>query len=61
MKIFIRIIALALILVGICSFWEFTDVVMYGESQHSLTDFIAAIFMAWWLDSKIWEDKQCKS
>lgn len=51
---FMRMIVFSLIFVGICTFWEAADISMYGESQHSLMDFIAAIFMAIWLDKKIW-------
>ena len=55
-KSFIRMIVYMLIFAGICAFWEAADVSMYGESQHSLMDFIAAIFMASWLDRKVWGD-----
>ncbi len=53
---FIRFIVYMLILFGICAVWEAADVSMYGESQHSLMDSIAAIFMAISLDRKIWGD-----
>ena len=55
-KSFIRMIAYILIFAGICSVWEIADVSMYGESQHSLMDLIAAVFMASWLDWKVWGD-----
>ena len=43
-----------LILVGISSIWEFTDVAIYGESQRSVVDALAAVFMTDWIHSKIW-------
>lgn len=43
-----------LILQGISSIWEFLDVAMYGESQRSAVDALAAIFMTDWIHSKIW-------
>lgn len=53
-KSFLRMIVYILIFAGICVIWECADVSMYGESQHSLMDLIAAFFMANWLDTKIW-------
>ena len=53
---FIRFIVYMLIFFGICAVWEAADVSLYGESQHSLMDLIAAIFMAISLDRKIWGD-----
>lgn len=54
MKWVIRFIVYVLILVGICTTWETVDVAMYGYSQHSLMDAIAATIMALCLDTKIW-------
>ena len=53
---FNRFIVYMLIFCGICAVWEAADVSMYGESQHSLMDLIAATFMANSLDKKIWGD-----
>lgn len=50
----IRFVAYVLILVGICTIWEFADIAMYGESQHSVADAIAAVIMTNCLDTKIW-------
>jgi hypothetical protein len=47
-----------LILQGISSLWKFADVAIYGESQRSAVDAIAAVFMTDWLDSKIWGKRQ---
>jgi hypothetical protein len=55
-KSFIRMVIYILIFVGICAIWEVADVSMYGESQHSIMDLIAALFMANCLDEKIWGD-----
>lgn len=55
-KSFIRLIVYMLIFFGICDVWEAADVSMYGESQHSLMDLFAAVFMAIRLDRKIWGD-----
>lgn len=42
-----------LILQGISSLWTFTDVAMFGESQKSAVDAIAAMFMTDWIHSKV--------
>ena len=34
-----------LILEGMSSVWEFIDIVSYGESQRSIADLVAAIFI----------------
>lgn len=54
MKWVIRFLAYVLILVGICTIWEIADVAMYGNSQHSAADAIAAVIIANCLDTKIW-------
>lgn len=58
MKIFTRLITWVFILCGICELWDFTEVCLYGTSQTSIVDTIAAYAFAWWLDTKIWEDKK---
>lgn len=50
----LRFLVWLLILQGISSVWEFTDVAMYGESQRSAVDALAAVFMTNWLDNRIW-------
>lgn len=55
MKIFIRIISIVLILEGVCELWRFTEECLYGFSQSSIVDAIAAYAFTWWLDNKIWE------
>lgn len=50
----IRFVAYVLILVGICTIWEMADIAMYGESQHSVADAIAAAIMTNCLVTKIW-------
>jgi hypothetical protein len=56
MRMFIRIISTAFMLIGICSFWHFTEECFYGFSQSSIVDSIVAIAITFWLDHKIWEE-----
>ena len=49
-----------LILEGISSIWRFTDVAIYGESQRSAVDALAAMFMTDWIYSKIWRAEDGK-
>lgn len=58
MKIFIRFISMILILTGVCELWDFVEQALYGFSQVSIVDTIAAYTFTWWLDTKIWEDKR---
>lgn len=58
MKTVIRIIVCFLIIAGISSLWEFIDVATYGYSQRSAADAMAAAFMTFWLDTKIWEGRK---
>ena len=51
----IRFVTNILILVGICAIWEMADVAMYGYSQYSVADCIAAVLITKCLDTKIWE------
>ena len=51
---FLQFAVFMLILQGISSIWEFIDVAMYGETQRSAADAIAAVFMTDWIASKIW-------
>lgn len=53
-QIVLRLVVFSLILEGISSIWRFVDVAMFGESQRSAVDALAAVFMANWLDNKIW-------
>jgi hypothetical protein len=50
----IQVVVWLLIFQGIASIWEYTDILVYGESQRSAVDAIAAIFMTEWLHNKIW-------
>lgn len=52
----LRIVVWVLVLEGISSIWEFVDVAMFGESQRSAVDALAAIFMTNWIDNKIWRN-----
>lgn len=54
MKWVIRFIVYVLIIAGICTIWELADVAMYGYSQHSVADMIAAVIITNCLDTKIW-------
>jgi hypothetical protein len=50
----IQVIVWLLIFQGIASIWEYTDILVYGESQRSAVDAIATIFITEWLHNKIW-------
>lgn len=56
MDIFIKIFADFFILCGISSAWEFTETCLYGSSQISIVDLLAAVLITIWFDRKIWED-----
>ena len=49
-----------LIMAGITAIWRFADVAMYGESQRSAVDALAAVFMTEWICSKIWRAEDGK-
>ncbi len=53
-RAFLHFVVWMLILTGISELWEFVDVAMYGYSQWSAADTIAAVFMTDWIWSKIW-------
>lgn len=53
----IRFVVYVLILAGICTIWELADIAMYGDSQDSVADTIAAVIMTNCLDTKIWGTK----
>lgn len=51
----IRFVVFLLILEGMRSLWNFTEVCLYGYSQQSIVDAIANIALTSWLDKAIWE------
>lgn len=54
MRTFLRITACLLIFIGICEAWEFAEIALYGISQKSAVDALAAGFIANQIDDRIW-------
>ena len=54
MRTFLRIIAFLLIFIGICEAWEFAEIALYGISQKSAVDTVAAYLIANQVDDRIW-------
>ena len=54
MRTFLRIIACLLIFIGICEAWEFAEIALYGISQKSAVDMVAAGLIANQIDDRIW-------
>lgn len=54
MRTVLRIIAALLIFIGICEVWEFAEIALYGISQKSAVDMLAAGLIANQIDDRIW-------
>ena len=54
MRTFLRIIACLLIFIWICEAWEFAEIALYGISQKSAVDMVAAGLIANQIDDRIW-------
>lgn len=54
MRTFLRIIVALLIYIGICEAWEFAEIALYGISQKSAVDLLAAGTIANQINDRIW-------
>lgn len=54
MRTFLRITACLLIYIWICEAWELAEITLYGISQKSAVDALAAGLIANQIDDRIW-------